>query len=420
MGEALALVLEGLTDHQLHTHHPRCFGLFDPTPATLAVAADALVSAFNPQLSVTRASPFAGRVEERLLHELAVRFGWGGGEGTFTSGGAEANSIALTVALHAAHPTLRHEGLRGLPWDPVAYVSEEAHGSFARAWVAGGLGERNLRVLPCDGHGRLVAANLAEAAGLDRAEGRHPFFVLATVGTTASGAVDPVGALADVCRREDLWLHVDAAWGGLGAFVPSLGEVVDGIAQASSLTFDPHKALAMPRGTGVYLGARRGGLARAFTPPEATTRYMPGTSILPGAGEEEAVDPYRTSPAWSRRFAGLRLLLPLATAGWRAFEAAAARQVSLGARLRRGVEAQGWQVFGVSPLPVVCFRGPVAPARVRRRLLHDAGVWTTTVRLAGETWVRACITSHRATEGDVDAVLAVLASLRRAGSETAT
>ena len=408
---ALDLVTRGLREGQVHTAHPRYLGLYNPPASTLGAVADALVAAYNPNLAGRLHAPFAVAVEQRLIRVLAAKLGFDPGEveGTFTTGGAEANGTALVCALGAAFPSWATLGLRSLPRSPTILASREAHHSLEKAARAAGLGDRAVRRVATDDARRMDLRALAEAIAQEKGEGRAPFLVVATCGSTNAGAIDDAAAIAEIARREGLWLHVDAAWGGLAALVPEVFAALPGlvgIARADSVTFDAHKALAVPMAAGMYISRRTGALARAFA---VHSQYMP-------RGDD---DPYARSVQWSRRFAGLKLFLTLAVAGWPAYEDAWRGQIARGAQLRRELAAAGWIIKNDSPLPVVCFvDGRHADGATARHLAAIARAvsavgWISATRWSKDEHVlRACITNPLTREDDVSAVVRALDEAR--------
>jgi glutamate/tyrosine decarboxylase-like PLP-dependent enzyme len=406
-GEALEFAVQGLSRYQVHTPHPRYYGLFNPAPTTMGIAADALVAAFNPQLAAWSHNPFAVEVEQHLVRALAGRFGYDAArsEGCFATGGAEANHTALLVALQRAFPEVGRRGLQALRSQPVLYVSPESHHSFLKAARMCGLGTDAVREVAVDSSLRMRAADLEARIEEDRAAGRAPFLVVATAGSTGAGVIDPIAALAEVSEREGLWLHVDAAWGGAAMLLAELRRELAGIERAGSITFDAHKWLSVPMGAGLFLTRHPGVLERTF---RVAAGYMP-------SGQAAAVDPYTQSMQWSRRFIGLKLFLSLAVAGWSGYEEAVRHQVAMGDRLRRELAAHGWTVVNDTPLPVVCFVRDGGAAAVRLEavaadLVAAGEAWISTVHLEAGTALRACITNHLTGPGDVDALVAALGS----------
>jgi glutamate/tyrosine decarboxylase-like PLP-dependent enzyme len=402
-------VSENLWRYQVHTPHPRYYGLFNPAPTTMGVAADALVAAFNPQLAAWSHSPLAVEIERHLVRAFAQRFGYhaASADGAFASGGAEANHTALAAALTAAFPQLAESGVRALAGQPVFYASSECHHSFVKAARLSGIGARALREAPVDGLLRMDVAAMRAMIAEDRAAGRLPFLVVATAGTTNAGAVDPIAEAAAVAQAERLWLHVDAAWGGAAALCPSLSALLEGIERADSITFDAHKWLSVPMGAGLFLTRHPDILPRTFRTP---TAYMPKE-----AAGLDVVDPHLHSMQWSRRFTGLKVFLSLAVAGWSGYQQAIERMTAMGALLRRELEARDWEVVNRTPLPVVCFadRGGADPARLAQAVVSSGEAWISTAKLGGSrTTLRACITNYRTGEEDVRALVASLERAR--------
>ena len=415
-GEALDFAVANLWRHQVHTPHPRYYGLFNPAPTTLGIAADALVAAFNPQLAAWSHSPFAAEVEQHLVRTLGGRFGYDPAkcEGSFTSGGAEANHTAIAVALLRAFPEVGRRGLLAVRSQPLLYLSPQAHDSFVKAARLTGLGTDAVREVAVDGAMRMRPDDLEARIAADRADGNAPFLVVATAGSTSAGVIDPIPALAEVTERERLWLHVDAAWGGAATLLPELRPALAGIERAASITFDAHKWLSVPMAAGMFLTRHPGVLERTF---RVAAGYMPGQPARSGTAPQPPVaDPYAHSMQWSRRFIGLKLFLSLAVAGWQGYEESARRQVAMGERLRRGLAAQGWSVVNDTPLPIVCFArhdgarpGRPAPLEaVAADLVTSGEAWISTVQLESGTALRACITNYRTGPADVDALIASL------------
>lgn len=411
--DALAAAVDGLTRFQVHAPHPRYFGLFNPAPTTMGVAADALVAAFNPQLATASHSPFAAAVESQLVRAFGGRFGYSPEEadGTFTSGGAEANATALLLALTRACPAFARGGARALPGDPKIYISEEAHASFHKAARMTGLGDDAVRVIPVDRTLRMKVDGLRTAIAKDKAAGAFPVLVVATAGTTSAGVIDPVASIAEVASRAGVAFHVDAAWGGLAALVPELSSLLDGCARADSITFDAHKALSVPMAAGMFLTRHGDALAQTFR-PSAAASYMPRNASR---------DPYARSMQWSRRFTGLKVWLSLAVASWDGYADSLRRQVALGETLRARLRGDGWVVANETALPVVCFTdGTRADGNsaaylngVARAVAASGSAWISMTRVAGGArLLRACITNYATKESDVDALARALIAAR--------
>ena len=413
--DAVRFVAEALSRYQVHTPHPRYFGLFNPAPASMAVAADALTAAFNPQLAAWSHSPFANDVEMHLIRALGEKFGYPPAEidGTFASGGAEANHTALICALVSRFPEFARRGVRELPGQPVVYVSPQAHHSFLKAARATGLGTDAIRQVQVSDDLRMDARQLAEMMKHDRELGLIPTLLAATAGSTSAGVIDDLPQLASIAREQAIWFHVDAAWGGAAALVPELSHLLAGIEMADSITFDVHKFLSMPMGAGVFLTRHPQILGEAF---RITTDYMPKD-----AARLDVVDPYTHSMQWSRRFIGLKLFLTMLVAGWDGYAEVIRHQVAMGRQLARMLASAGWRLVNRTELPVVCF---VDAARadgesaaylqaVADRIVASGAAWISTTRLKdGQAVLRACITNFRTQESDLEALLAALSEAR--------
>ncbi len=419
--EAVDFVAGAMWRFQVHTGHPRYFGLFNPASTTMGIAADALVAAFNPQLAAWSHSPFAAEVERHLVRAFGEKFGYdlSVADGVFASGGSEANHTALLTALVNAFPEFSEHGLRAPAAQPVFYISSQGHHSFLKAARASGLGTAAMREIPVDGDLRMDVGALADRIERDRAEGFRPLMIVATVGTTSAGVIDPIDEVAEVAAREGAWFHVDAAWGGAAAFVPELRAALGGIEKADSITFDAHKWLSAPMGAGLYLTRHSEILNRTFG---VATSYMPRD-----AAELEVVDPFTHSIQWSRRFTGLKVFLSLLVAGWDGYAEAIRHQAAMGDRLRRRLQDSGWDVVNRTPLPVICFvdralrEGATAGylEAVCRSVVASGEAWLSIARIGDDyrPVLRACVTSFRTQTADVDALVESLnrARIREGG-----
>jgi aromatic-L-amino-acid/L-tryptophan decarboxylase len=399
--DSLIFVLEGLSNHQVHSPHPSYFGLFNPQPATMGVIADTLVAAFNPQLAAWSHSPFAVEVERHLVRALGARFGYdvSGLDGTFCTGGAEANHTALLAALaNRSQDEYLRDGVCAFEGLPAIYISTETHHSFVKAASLTGLGRQAVRAVAVDRKLEMQVAELETTIDRDLLEGRLPLMVVATAGTTGAGAIDPIRSIARVARERNLWFHLDAAWGGGAVLVPELRSLLDGCELADSITFDAHKWLSVPMGAGLFLTRHSDILSRTF---------RTGNNYMPKEAEDlDIVDPYAHSIQWSRRFIGLKVFLSLAVSGWEGYAEAIRHQTRMGELLRLELRRAGWRVVNETPLPVVCFdradrdQEGFAEAVVRN-VVASGRAWISTVRIGKRSAIRACITNFETNEDDV-------------------
>jgi len=406
--EALRFAVEGLSRFAVNFRSPRYFGLFDPAPATMGVVAEALAAAFNPQLAAWLAAPFAIETERTLLRAFGSRFGLPADttDGTFTSGGAEANHTALLTALTRSFPDLPAKGLREVQAQPVFYLSEEGHPSLLKAARTTGLGEAAARRIPVDEGLRLDVDRLRAVIAEDRSHGYAPFMIAATAGTTSAGAIDPIAAIAEAATEERLWLHVDAAWGGGAALVPELRPALAGIERADSITFDPHKLLSVPLGAGLYLTRHADVLEPTF---HVSASYVPGSN--------ELANPYARSLQWSRRFIALKVLLSLAVAGWEGYATVLRHQVEMGELLRDRLQTAGWEVVNDTVLPLVCFvdAGFADPDAIVDAVNASgrARIFAATIPPQRRV-IRCAITNYRTGPHDVETVVEALDVARQA------
>jgi aromatic-L-amino-acid decarboxylase len=390
---------------QVHVTHPRYFGLFNPSVTVASVVADTLVAMYNPQLAAWRTSPAANEIERHTLAWLTRKFGLPATAiATFTSGGAEANLSAVIVALTRAFPEYGEGGLRCLAHSPTIYLSKEAHHSFNKIAHMTGLGRRALRTVATGPDLKMDLADLAKQVAEDRKGGCAPLMVVGTAGTTAAGAIDPLPELARFCGSEKLWFHVDAAWGGAAIISPRLRGHFAGIEAADSITCDAHKWFSVPMGAGMFFCRHADVVQEAF---RAETSYMPGKTAGP------ALDPYTTSVQWSRRFIGLKLFLALAERGEAGYVEMIEHQTRMGDVLRESLKRAGWQIVNSTPLPLVCFtRDGLVTSKFLAALYERQIAWMSEVRLGdGPPVLRACVTSFRTTEADIEWVVGEMTKL---------
>jgi glutamate/tyrosine decarboxylase-like PLP-dependent enzyme len=411
-GQSPARVLrqafEFLSHNACHLSSPRYYGLMNPRPTLAAMLADALASVLNQQLAVEAHAPGATALEGEAHAWFLSALGWRRGLGQFTSGGSEANLVALKVALQDRLPAVARRGIRGLRGQPVFYVSEESHHSLEKFADLLGLGRDAVRWIPTDDALALRPDRLAREIRRDRAAGRLPFCVVATFGTTSSGAIDPVARLARLCRREKLWLHVDAAYGGALILSPRFRRLWGPLARVDSLTFDPHKWMAIPFPLGAVLIRDAHAAAVPFRVQAA---YVPRG--------KQRVENYQLGVQWSRRFLGLKLWLALQVYGRRAYEEQFARHFRLAQLFREALAAQPqFATVTESPLPITCFTFCAAPRPAKRQIplpaltreeqsmnlvlaeemVRRGWAWISSTRLRGATVMRMMVINYATTE----------------------
>jgi aromatic-L-amino-acid decarboxylase len=403
--ELASLVREALDQATVRTGAPRYFGLPHGGPSEAAREGARLAALHDPELATRHHAPVLVALEAHLAALFGARLLGPGAAGFFTSGASEAALTALVSALATRVPGWAERGLAASPAPLVVYASSDAHPSLEKAVRMVGLGSGALRKVSVDEHGRMRPDALADRMGRDARAGLRALAVVATLGTTTQGALDPLPAIAALASRRAAWLHVDAAFGGMLAFAEVRHQLPEltALASATSLAFDPHKAFALPLGAGLFVTQRPEALGVAFG---VHARYLPSAEA----------EPFATTPSWSRPFRAAPLALELAALGLSGLEAHVERKLALGALLRERLGAGGLRLASPTPLPIACVRGDRAdpsPAAglaalvdVARRV---ASAFVSLARLpSGEPVLRAAITSPETTAADVEALAAAL------------
>ncbi len=411
--KALDDICGELMDQGFHVPAANYFGLMNPTPTYMAVLAEALVAALNPQLASLARSQLASKIEAETVRWIGERVGWPGEfGGTFTSGGNEANFSALALALAWQFPAVVENGVAALEAPPVFYASSEAHHSLDKSAGLLGLGRRALRRIAVNDRLQLDPELLDKVIRDDRRSGRAPFAIVATAGTTNSGAIDPMPELAEVARRHRVWLHVDGAYGAAAVFSDDHRDLVRGIELADSMTIDPHKWLAMPFAAGVLLTSHPEMLQKTFA---VSTPYMPR------AGQQPLVDNFKISAQWSRRMNSLKLWLTLRVHGRQAYEELIARQLGLARSFADWVALSGeFELAAPQVLPIVNFRvSSFARSEEEIASIHSAIVdavtsdgtrWISETHVAGRSVLRMMVISYLTEERHLHALEEALIS----------
>jgi aromatic-L-amino-acid decarboxylase len=364
------------------TPHPLYLGLVNSSPLPAAALADLLVSALNNNGGAFHQSPAMSACEAEVVRAFARLYDLpDGAEGLFLPGGTYATLQALVLARgrvlgrRAAGPGLR------------VYASDAAHFSVARAAAVAGLGAEDVVLLPAVGRGELDLGLLAEAIRRDRRDGKTPLAVVATLGTTGTGAVDRLAEAAELCEAEGVWLHLDACYGGAVALLPELRGLVVGAGRAQSIAVDPHKWFFIPVTAALLLVREAGLAARCFDTAQG--------SYIPGDG---AVDAWRRGIPTTRRSSGFTVWMALRAHGWRTVREAVRRNIELTRLLERLLAERGFTVLAGGQLSIACARfeppqgDPAACDRLQeelaRQVVATGRAWFATVRHGGRTWLR--------------------------------
>ncbi len=389
-----------LLDVSIAQPRPRFFAFVGSSGLEIGVLGDLLASCFDVNLAVWAGA--ASEVEDQSVRWVSEFIGYPAEAGAFTSGGTISNVTAFAAARERALPGSRRAGMSATPG--ALYCSQEAHYSVVRSAELLGLGSEQVRLLPVDGRRRLRPEAVAEAIDADRAAGVAPVAVVATAGTTLTGAVDPIDALADVCEARGVWLHVDGAYGVAAASTPSAGHLFAGVERADSVTLDAHKWLFLPKACGVVLVRRHDDLHGALAHEED---YIPHERP-----EHHMVD---ITLEYSRPFRALKVWLAFRAHGAEAIRAAIERNLGqarlLYAEVARHDDLE--HLCGEPPLSIVPFRH--VPAGVEDLDEHNAllvealqangDVWVAPARVDGKVCLRPCVVNYRTTDDDVRALV---------------
>lgn len=421
LGESAEAVLQEATteliDKGFHVPSANYFGLMNPTPTYMAVLGEALVAALNPQLATLARSQLASKIESETVRWIAERVGWCKihaeekpcgttqrcCDGTFTSGGNEANFTALALAIAAYFPQSVEDGIASIGAKPLVYASAESHHSLDKSVGLLGLGRKALRRIPVNDRVQIDTQKLEAQIQQDIAAGYKPFCIVGTAGTTNSGAIDDLRELAEISSIYDMWFHVDGAYGAAALFSDKHRDLVSGIELADSITIDPHKWLAMPFAAGVILTSRPEMLQRAF---EVSTPYMPKVA------NATLIDNFKVSTQWSRRMNSLKLWLTLRVHGRQAYEELIDRQLRLAGQMADWFRnSEDFELAAPQGLPILNFRvkmsGTEAELEAANKALVDAvtrdgKVWISHTHVQGRSVCRMMIISYLTDEHNLE------------------
>ena len=214
----------------------------------------------NTSMYTFEIAPMATLIENEMIKTMSKLVGFDAGEGIFTTGGSNGNLMGMLCARDRKLPDVQNEGINGKSL--VAFISEEAHYSTTMAANILGIGNKNLIVISCNEFGEMDTEELEEKIAAEKRAGNTPFCVIATAGTTVKGAVDPLDKIAEICKREYLWLHIDAAWGGAALLSPKTRQLLQGIEKGDSICWDPHKMMGVHLICSVFLVKSAGTLSK--------------------------------------------------------------------------------------------------------------------------------------------------------------
>jgi aromatic-L-amino-acid decarboxylase len=419
-GAVLADAAGRLFDHSLFNGHPRFFGYITSSPAPIGMFGDFLAAALNQNVGAWGLSPLATEIECQAVRWMAELIGFPGDcGGLFVSGGNMANFVAvLTARAAAADWDVRAEGLsRGAL---VLYGSAETHTWIQKAADLFGFGTNAIRWIPTDAHQRMDVAALRAQIEADRRAGLRPFFVVGTAGSVSTGAIDPLGEIAAVCRQERLWFHVDGAYGAVAAQVPGAPVGLQALAEADSVAVDPHKWLYAPLEAGCVLIRDPQALRRTFS-------YHPAYYHF----DEQVANFFELGPQNSRGFRALKVWLALRQVGRDGYHRMIADDILLAEHLHERVSAHPELEAATQWLSITTFR--YVPLDLRASIGEEAAEayldrlnreLLAAIERSGEAFVssavverrfllRACVVNFHTSLEDIEALVPLVSRLGR-------
>lgn len=422
-GPLLERTARMLFEHSLFNGHPRFLGYITSSPAPIGMLGDLLAAAVNPNVGSWRLSPMATEIELQAIRWIAELIGFPtSGGGVLVSGGNMANMVPFWAArAHAAPWEIRPQGVNhGSARRLRVYASAETHTWLQKATDLSGLGTDAIRWIRTDRGQRLDLDHLRTTLAEDRAAGDVPMMIVGTAGSVSTGVVDPLQELADLCRDEQLWFHVDGAYGALAACVPGAHPDLAAIARADSVAVDPHKWLYAPLEAGCALVRDPAHLRQAFSyhPPY----YHFG---------QEAVNLVDFGPQNSRGFRALKVWLALQHAGRAGYVQMIGDDIALAKRLHARVHAHPELDPCTQALSITTFRyvptdwRPLVGtsdgearlnalnAALLDRIQGSGEAFVSNAVVDGRYVLRACVVNFNTHEADIDAIPEIVARMGR-------
>ncbi len=411
-----AEAISGLADVVRHSRaqNGRFFGYVLGSGDPVAAATDVLCSVLNQNVTAWRSAPAAVTIERTVVDWLAQAIGCKDFRGVLAGGGSSANLMALAMAREAKIPA-NERGVRA--GDGLAiYASTEVHMSIPKAIALLGLGRENLHLIPVDESFQMIPQQLEQKMRQDMENGVTPIAVVATAGTVNTGSVDPLPEIAAITKQYGAWLHIDGAYGALGAIAAP--KKFGGLAFADSISLDPHKWLYQPIDCGCLLYRDAAAAQRAFANSGEYVRVLSDDPVEGYAVFEESIE-------LSRRFRALKLWFSLRYHGFSAFRKSILKDLLHAQTLGNAIDREpALERLAPIELSAVCFRfvgnGRLTEPELNRvnfailrRIIERGHVYLSNATLHSKFCLRACIVNHRTTDADIDAIVEeVLAAAR--------
>jgi aromatic-L-amino-acid/L-tryptophan decarboxylase len=415
--DVLHRLVEDVLPFRAHVDHPRFMAFVPGAPTWPAVLGDFIAAGANIFQGTWLSSAGPSTIELVVMDWMRSWIGMpDSAGGLMLSGGSAANLTALACARAAVRPA--HGD------DLVVYCSTESHSSIHRAARIIGFADERIRVVPVDHDDRVSIDRLRDAIDADAATGLVPLAIVASAGTTSTGAIDPLHDLADVARRCGAWLHVDAAYGGFAVLTRRGRDALDGLHRADSIALDPHKWLFQPFEAGCLLVRDVALLESAFhvMPPYLQDTALPSSAGGPDTAASLPVNFANRGFQLSRSARALKVWLSIQTFGLAAFRDAIDLSLDLAVHAQRRIEREpALELLSPARLGIVCFRrrcggDTAAHDDLNARLLHDllasGAAMISSTRVHGAFALRLCILNYRTRQDDVDAILDWIAAAR--------
>ena len=413
--EVLNFVLNEVMTKSNIVSHPKSYS-FVPGPSNyISAMADSLASGFNIFSGGWQASPAAAEMEIVTMNWLLKMFGFPQkkGGGIFTSGGSMANLTALATARKVKCGDDFSKA--------VIYLSDQAHSSNIKAIRVLGFRKEQIRVIPTDGEFKFSINKLKNAIAKDRLEGLQPFCLIATAGTTNTGTVDPLSDLAKICKNEEIWFHIDGAYGGFAILSEDGKKIMNGIGKADSLTVDPHKWFFQPYEIGCLLIKNHKWLKGTFTEKPEYLRDIEGNT--------SEINFYDHGIELTRRFRALKFYMSVKTFGMTEFKKAISYNIKLAEAAENFLRTSAnWEIISPATLAVINFRyNPIGNKlsekkldalnqKISQSVVNSKKALLVTTVLNKQVVLRMCLINPRTTLNNVKETIALCESFANQNS----
>lgn len=413
-----------LFDHSLFNGHPRFWGYITSSAAPIGALADMLASTINPNVGAFILSPLASEIEAQTIRWIADMIGYPRTcGGVLVSGGNMANFVCFLAARTAKVPwDFKHEGLSANHPRLMVYVSKETHTWIHKASELFGMGADSVRWIETNASQQMDVDALEKQIVADRAEGRLPFLVVGAAGTVGTGAIDPLPDIAAICKKYDLWFHVDGAYGAPAAVLPEASAQLKGLSEADSIALDPHKWLYSPLEAGCTLVRDPQHMIDAYS-------HHPDYYNFDGTKEDPPINYLDFGLQNSRGFRALKVWLGLRQVGREGYVQMIRDDIALAQALHKVVGAHPELQAMTQSLSITTFRfvplnltgDPTAVAaylnklneELVNRLQKSGEAFVSNAVVEGNYLLRACVVNFRTTLSDVEALPEIVVRIGR-------